>query len=265
MTDRYQPFVDSLISILANRSQYLALAVGGSWKDKQLDQFSDIDLILVHQGPDMPLATRQELAQSVGNLLVSFTGEHVGEPRLLICLYDKPLLHVDLKFVALADMDRRVEEPLVLWERDHLLSSLMKGSQADFPYPDYQWIEDRFWVWVHYAATKIGRGELYETLAFFSFMQQTVLGPLALIKNGHLPKGVRKLEMLLPEADRKAMHATLGSYDRASCLKALQHMVGYYRSLRTTLMPSSIQQHPLAEARVSAYLDSLASPQRYDY
>jgi hypothetical protein len=31
-------------------------------------------------------------------LLVGFTGEHVGEPRVLICLYGPPVLHVDLKF-----------------------------------------------------------------------------------------------------------------------------------------------------------------------
>lgn len=138
---------------------------------------------------------------------MNFTGGHVGEPRLLICLYDNPLLHIDLKFVALAHMDRRVEDPFVLWERDQVLTSFVKGSQAEFPHADFQWIEDRFWVWIHYAATKIGRGEIFETLAFFSFLQQTILSPLALIKNGHLPKRVRKLEMLLPEDDRVAMRS----------------------------------------------------------
>ena len=33
----------------------------------------------------------------------TFTGEHVGESRVLICLYGPPLLHVDLKFVSLSD------------------------------------------------------------------------------------------------------------------------------------------------------------------
>jgi hypothetical protein len=33
----------------------------------------------------------------------AFSGEHVGEPRALICLYGPPLLPVDLKFVSLSD------------------------------------------------------------------------------------------------------------------------------------------------------------------
>ncbi|MER7057532.1 MULTISPECIES: hypothetical protein [unclassified Streptomyces] len=34
--------------------------------------------------------------------------------------------------------------------------------------PDLQWIEDRFWIWVHYGATKLGRGELFEVNGFLA-------------------------------------------------------------------------------------------------
>ena len=57
----------------------------------------------------------------LGPLLACFTGEHVGEPRLLIALYGPPLLHVDLKFVAERDLDVRVEDGRVLWQRDGAL------------------------------------------------------------------------------------------------------------------------------------------------
>jgi hypothetical protein len=53
----------------------------------------------------------------MGNLLAAFTGEHVGEPRLLICLFADPLMHVDLKFISLGQLSSRVEDPVILWER----------------------------------------------------------------------------------------------------------------------------------------------------
>jgi hypothetical protein len=52
---------------------------------------------------------RAGFAGALGPLLSAFTGDHVGEPRLLICLYGPPLLHVDLKFVTPADLAERVE------------------------------------------------------------------------------------------------------------------------------------------------------------
>jgi hypothetical protein len=254
----HQSFVDALLRLLQADDQYCALAVGGSWMENKMDRFSDIDLVIVHTADTLPLAQRQSLAGAAGNLLASFTGEHVGEPRLLICLYDTPLLHVDLKFVALPDMHTRVEDPLILWERDGQLTKIYTESHAKFPYPDYQWLEDRFWIWTHYAATKIGRGELFETLAFLSYIQQVVLGPLALIRHGHLPKGVRKLEQHLPESDLQALKQTLATYDRRSLLKAVHASVAYYKELRDAVMPGTLQRNTRAEQRVLAYLQEIA-------
>nr|WP_293836319.1 aminoglycoside 6-adenylyltransferase [uncultured Arsenicibacter sp.] len=253
----YQTFADRLIRQLAEDQRFIGVAAGGSWRDRQMDRFSDVDLVIVHDTAALSTEVRKAVARSAGNLLACFTGEHVGEPRLLICLYDDPLLHVDLKFVALPDMRSRVEDPVILWERDQQLSAVLSSSEAAFPYPDFQWIEDRFWVWIHYAATKIGRGELFETLAFISFMQQTVLGPLSLIRRDLLPKGVRKLEQLLPEPDQEQMQATLASYDRQSCLKALQNIISYYQTLRDAVMPSDIERRHEAEKRVIEYVQQL--------
>src|SRR5712692_6602221 len=58
----------------------------------------------------------------------------------------------------------RVEDPVVLWERDGRLTSALQRGMPAYPQPDLQWIEDRIWVWVHYAATKIAC-ELRETIA----------------------------------------------------------------------------------------------------
>lgn len=255
--EHFQHFVKNLTNTLAQDHEFLAVAAGGSWIEDKIDAFSDIDLVIVHQSPTLPVQQRKSIAESAGDLLSCFTGEHVGEPRLLICLYDHPLLHVDLKFVQLSDMQERVENPVILWERDKVLTDIVASSTAQFPHPDFQWIEDRFWVWIHYAAVKIGRGELFETLTFVSFMQQTVLGPLALIRNGQLPKGVRKLEMILPPADLQAMHQTNTSYDKQSCLTSLHNIVAYYCSLREALMTNKVEFKTRAELRVREYLKAV--------
>ena len=253
----YQQFTESLATQLAQNNEFIALAAGGSWIEGKMDQYSDIDLVIIHRSPSIAIEYRKAIAEAAGDLLVCFTGEHVGEPRLLICLYDNPLLHVDLKFVELAAMATRVEDPVVIWQRDNLLTYLLSTTEAHFPYPDYQWLEDRFWVWIHYAATKIGRGELFETLTFLSFIQQTVLGPLALISQGALPKGVRKLEMILSEADLEQFKQTNASYNRQSCLNALYHVVDYYRSLRETVMKQTIVYQQRTETRVINYLSDM--------
>jgi hypothetical protein len=111
---------------------------------------------------------RFKIVEKLGNILGRFTGEHVGEPRLVICLYGPPLLHVDFKFVSIDDIGIRVEDPIVLWERDNAITDSLKSEKAKFPMPKLQWIEDRFWVWVHYGATKIGKNELFESIESYT-------------------------------------------------------------------------------------------------
>jgi hypothetical protein len=253
----FQDFVNSFSETLSNNNEFLALAAGGSWIDGKMDVFSDIDLVIVHKSQALSIEQKKVLAKSAGDLLACFTGEHVGEPRLLICLYNNPMLHVDLKFVHLHDMTSRVEDPIIIWERDNVLTNILTHSVSEFPNPDFQWIEDRFWVWIHYAAAKIGRGEFFETTTFLSFIQQTVLGPLVLMKNKELPKGVRKLEFLLPEHDLELMKATMAEHSANSCLSALQNSVHFYRILRESIMPSSVRLNNRAEQAVMAYLSNI--------
>lgn len=254
----FQEFVNSFSEILSSNEEFVALAAGGSWIDGKMDRFSDIDLVIVHKSETISFTKKKALAESAGELLACFTGEHVGEPRLLICLYNNPMLHVDLKFVHIPDMASRVEDPIVIWQRGDLLTNLLSKSSAKFPYPDFQWIEDRFWVWIHYAATKIGRGEFFETTTFLSFIQQTVLGPLVLIKNKELPKGVRKIEMLLPDSDLQLMISTMAEHNQKSCLLALNNAVLYYRILREAVMPPSHNYNNKAEEAVMIYLSEMS-------
>ena len=90
------------------------------------------------------LRDRTVLANRLGPLVVAFTGEHVGEPRLLICLYGPPALHVDIKVVTLADLSCRSEDPVVLWDRSGIMADALSIAGTAPTGPDTQWIEDRF-------------------------------------------------------------------------------------------------------------------------
>lgn len=160
--------------ILKNDSRILGIAAGGSYISGEMDEFSDIDLVIAVADSDFKavMDDRFKIIEKLGRVLSAFTGEHVGEPRLVICLYGSPLLHVDFKFVSIKDIAERVEDPVILWERDNAITNGLRFGEAKFPLPSLQWIEDRFWVWVHYVATKIGRNEIFEAIETISFLRQ---------------------------------------------------------------------------------------------
>jgi hypothetical protein len=224
-----------------------------------MDAFSDLDLVVAADAPAYAevLGDRRRIAESLGSLLVSFTGEHVSEPRLLICLYDdEPPLHVDLKFVSLDDVATRVEDPVVLWERDGLFTRALGRGAARYPAPDRQWIEDRFWVWVHYMVAKIGRGELLEAHGCLGFVRTTVLGPLVLIRAGARPNGVRNVERLAA-SDADMVRATVAGLSRSECVNALRAAVAAYQALRTD--DPSLVRHERAERAALEYLERLGT------
>jgi hypothetical protein len=234
LPDPHRAFLRGAIAALGSDPRILGVAAGGSYLSNTMDEFSDLDLIVAVEPDDHAavMSERGQIAGSLGPLLRAFTGEHVGEPRLLICLYGPPLLHVDLKFVALPDLaPRRVETPAVLWERDGRLTGALRDGQAVYPAPNLEWIHERFWVWVHYGAGKIARGELFEAIDFISFLRVNVLGPLCLLRSGARPAGVRRIETDAPElADQ--LKQTVPSYDAGSCLRALRACIDLYRRVR---------------------------------
>ncbi len=196
----HQRFLDQALAKLQVDPRIVGLAGAGSLITSSMDEFSDLDLIVVSADEHAAAVAseRRQIVDSLGRCLAAFSGEHVGEPRLLICLYDSPLLHVDVKFVSLSDFAARIEDPVVLWERASALSAVIRRTEPKHPMPDVQWLEDRFWIWVHYAALRLGRGELFEVIDFLSFLRQVALGPLSLVQHGQLPRGVRRLETLAP-------------------------------------------------------------------
>jgi hypothetical protein len=233
MEEAAQRFLDGLRAAVEADPRIVGLLLAGSAATGEMDEFSDIDTVIVSTDESHPelLAGAQGFAASLGSLLAAFTGEHVGEPRLLIALYGPPPLHVDLKFVADRDLDDRVEDGLVLWQRDGAVDAALGRAKAVWPQPDPQWIEDRFWVWVHYGAAKVGRGELLECLEVLAFLRGVVLGPLIAQQRGHRAAGVRRLEQVAPDLV-PALAATIGDDSARGCLAALRAAIDLYRRLR---------------------------------
>ncbi|TCD18347.1 nucleotidyltransferase domain-containing protein [Pedobacter psychrodurus] len=250
-----QPFAQHATEILKNDESVIGLAVGGSWLSNEIDEFSDLDLILItREKVSADKSKMLQYANRLGEMISAFTGEHVGEPRLLICLYDNPLLHVDIKFLTLDEFASRVENPILLIDRDCQLQKILDQTEAKFPYPDYQWIEDRFWTWMHYALLKIGRGEYLEALDFFGFLRMVVFGPLLHIKNNNLPRGVRKVETQLPAEDFNRLKSTIAEYNKASLITSLENAIALYKNLRVNLYAENIKQNEKAESVVIQYL-----------
>ena len=248
-------FANKVVDIVKPDTNVIGLAVAGSWITDELDEYSDLDLILITK---KKIAGDKEkmiaYAKSFGDCISGFTGEHVGEPRVLICLYDNPLLHVDIKFLTLPEFETRIENPVVLFERDNQLTEIIKSTKAEWPMPDYQWIEDRFWTWVHYIAGKAGRGEFFECLDGLGFLRMNVLAPLLHIKSKNQPRGLRKVETKLSLPDLENLKITVANYNRDSILKALDNTVSVYKSVRKKLYPDTILLQKKAEIRSIEYL-----------
>ena len=251
-------FLENAITRLHTDERIVGIAAGGSFLSNTMDEYSDIDLVLAIEPSkaDEVMHERKSIASSLGRLAGAFTGEHVGEPRLLICLYDNPVLHVDLKFVNLFDAPVQVENPVILWDRDGRFEAVLNTGEAKYPEPDLQWIEDRFWIWVHYAAARIGRGELFEAADFMSFLRVKVLGPLSLMESGSRPSGVRKIEKTAPlrVADMKK---TIAAYSRESCIEALSSAISLYISLRKSLKNDKLVINSEAERVAMEYLQTI--------
>jgi len=258
MTKLHEDFVEKAIRILKADKRIVGISAGGSWITNSMDEYSDIDLVISVK-PDSfsnVMDERIEIAKRLGDFLGAFTGEHVNEPRLLICLYGPPLLHVDLKFISAPDIINRVEDPAILWEKNAQVSSYIKQKPYKYPSPDLQWVEDRFWIWIHYAATKLGRGELFEVIEFISYLRQNVIGPFLLMKNGYRPSGVRRIEKKAKK-ELPLLIETVAEYNVLSCAKSLKAIIRLYCSLREYHKKADFIEHTDVEKESIKYLDEV--------
>ncbi len=255
---KQKEFIKKVVGKIQGDKNVVGLAVAGSFITNEIDEFSDVDLILVTVDKVAPDVKKMvDYAKSFGSYLNGFTGEHVGERRVLICLYDKPLLHVDIKFLTLDEFEKRIEDPIILYDPNKALEKVISSTKSECPKLDFQWIEDRFWIWIHYALLKIGRGELIEAYDFLGFIRMVVLGPLLHIKNGNSPRGVRKVETQIDISDFNHLKLTLPNYTRQSLLTSLKNSIDLYKSLRLFLFQKDTVLQSETEKKVMEYFNEI--------
>ncbi|SUI40133.1 Uncharacterised protein [Salmonella enterica subsp. enterica] len=242
LPDLHRSFAEQLRIKFQSDSRIHSLLAGGSIIHGGFDKYSDLDFVVVvdplHYEDIM--VQRKVLAGKLGHLLHAFTGEHVGEPRLLICLYGPELLHVDLKFVTLEMLNQRVEEPVVFFTRDKTaLERQLAKFSAHWPDMTPEWFDSRAWIWLHYAVVKLGRGELFEAIGMLAFFREQVLGPM-LYRRANLPqRGVRRIEFHGIDPDG-LLTTTLATHDRDSVSLAISMAVDAYINLRADALPENI-------------------------
>lgn len=259
LPNRHRAFLKRALETVPGVEGIVGLAAGGSFIAGEMDEFSDLDLVLaVEPGAWPEILERQQAiaAELDSSFLAGFTGEHVGEPRLLVCLYGPPLLHVDLKFVSLDDVHERIEDPVILWEVEGCLSAAFARTEARYPSADPGWIEERFWIWAHYVADKIERGEIFEALDGLTFMRAVALAPLAFLGAGLEATGVRRIEDRLP-AFATDLERTVTGVDAAACAAALEAAIALYTELREAAGTRSAVEMSQVEREVRAYVAEL--------
>lgn len=233
LPETHKQLLDKIIQKLQQDPRIVGIGASGSYTTDTLDKYSDLDLVIAVKPEQFEsvMDDRFTIVDSVEGKVAAFTGEHVGEPRLVIALYAPDAVHVDFKFVSLPDAAIRVDDTKVLWEQGTLLTDTFKTTESKYPQPDPQWIEDRFWIWTHYAATKIARGEYFEALDFLSFIRTLVLSPLALKQAKLTPSGVRKIETRLPEFTKK-LERTVAKPAKIELTLAVKQCIALYLELR---------------------------------
>jgi hypothetical protein len=255
----HRDFAGRVLSRLPTDPRIVGIAVQGSWARDEMDEFSDLDLVVAvaREHHAAVIADAATIAASVGPLLSSFPGDHLGKPGLRICLYGPPLLHVDYSFHPVGEAAGMVGKPAVLWERDGALTRLIRDAAPVPPRPiDPQWIEDRIWVWLHYGGTKAARGEMFEAIDALTFVRGVVLGPMLLTLRGRPPYGVRRVETVAGD-DLPALHARAPPLDGAACIAALLAVVDRYRPLRDRLATPALVRRTATEEAVVAWLTAL--------
>jgi predicted nucleotidyltransferase len=241
--------------VLHADKRLIGVLAAGSAISGEMDEYSDLDLVLVVRDHDYDavFADRALYPARIPGLISSFVGYHVGEPRLVITLFEDPLVHVDFKFVKIDSLDDRIETPAPLIDEAGVLRARLATGIAAWPNRDAQWFEDRFWTWMHYGAVKIARGELFEALGFLADVRKLVLGPLLARRHGRDQREVRRIEALDPEFAAR-MRATVSGLDRDEAWAALDAAMALYVDLRADTPPPT--PHANAERVVRAWIEA---------
>jgi hypothetical protein len=258
-TDMHLNLVKKAEICLKEDKGFLGMAIGGSWIDNKLDQFSDLDLYLIMDNAlVLSFEEKKEIQHKWGNLLTFYINGH--DENVTVSLYDfaPDLLHVDCKWIYLEGFQKRVENPSIIFEKDRLLSNCIRDFPSEgYELPNFELNEMRFWSWMHYIFSKIGRGEIIEAYGYLCEVRNCCVGPMVLHKNALTPRRMRHAEHL-PEADLKLIRKSIPiNCDAKNCFDATIYMIELYKYTRDSLVNNSFVKNYAAEIACLRYAENI--------
>jgi hypothetical protein len=260
LPEPHAKFLELALPKIQADARILGLAIPGGWN--QLDAYSDLNLVVILDSESQAMMTQDEIkgfAESLGRLLAGYAQDDDGEAAGFVCLYEEPLIHVELKLISRSIFAKTATDPLVIWERNGYLSRVLTETGTRPPAPfDLQWMEDRFWIWMHHAAMKLGQGGLFEASELLGSIRARILGPLLLQQSGK-SSGSKRVEHysgdFLP-----MLRSTLTGDSPHSCASALKATAKLYLELRETLASESLRRHRRAEMAAMRFLHNVLTP-----
>jgi predicted nucleotidyltransferase len=257
LPDAHRAFLEGALPILRADARVTSVVISGSAVTGGIDPWSDLDLVVfVEDSAEAALTVEHfDIVARLGkDLLSAFRGDHVGEPRVLICLYDDPLLHVDVKFMAHKDAATLHYPAEVLWSRDEPPSLPGPGPARAF---DVQWCANRIATWAHYVGVKIERGELFEALHSLDYLRTRVLAPLIAVEAGFEARALRRIEET--QSPRlESLARTVCGYDRNAALASAKEAFRLAWSL-VDGHGDRVHRNRTVEQRTTAFLDEISA------
>ena len=116
------------------------------------------------------------------------------------------------------------------------IKGIVDSAAIVWPERSSDWFEERAWIWLHYGATKLQRGELFEAIGMIAFFREQVLGPMLNRRLGRPQRGVRKIEHMGRDADK--LRAAVADYSKECVTLALRNAVRLYVELRSDEPPA---------------------------
>jgi hypothetical protein len=264
-TEMHRKIAENAKSYLLNDQRFIAMAIGGSWINRQLDEFSDLDVYLLYDNHiSLSLNEKKEILDSWGSQLCFYTNGHDADVTVSIYDFSPGLLHVDCRWTTLDRLKERVEDPEIIFDKKGLLSDFFKKHpNKGYRQPDLALNESRFWSWMHYVLSKIGRGEILEAYDYLCEVRSCCIGPMVLMKHGMRPYRMRMAEKLPPNVLSAVLKTFPERCDALSCLNATVSLIELYTQTRDSIKKSDLIVNTAAENACKTYANYIQNKITY--
>lgn len=190
------------IKYFSNIDSSIGIVVQGSIATNMLDEYSDIDLLIV-------LDDIEKLHQSISGLepyllnkyriLASFTANHINRENLFVFYLKKSKMILKLDIQIEKDLLFDCEQSnkyLIIRDSYNIKKSVVEIKEII----DYNILYKKFSVWLWYIFYLIERGEYFQAARSIDFSRENALLPIIRHINGLSNfDGHRRIELLLPK------------------------------------------------------------------